>query len=70
MAAVFERVGWFEKIFELSLKFLVLSLTDVERVGGGVRGERETEGERDMGEKEGEEWGRERDWVRGRKGGR
>ena len=35
--------------------FLVLSLTDVERVGGGVRGERETEGERDRARKRGRE---------------
>ena len=48
------------KIFKLSLKFLVLSLTDVERERGGEK-ERATE----TGEKEG---GRERGNVR--KGGR
>ena len=56
----FKRVDCIKKIFKLSLKFLVLSLTDVER-----EGEREREEERE----EKKERGRERDREGVRKGG-
>ena len=56
-----KRVDCFKKIFKLSLKLLVLSLTDVEREGG----DREREGDRDRGERR-----RQRERGNVRKGGR
>ena len=63
------KVDMATRRYTLIFKFLVLSLMDVERVGVGVRGERETEDKRDRGAKEG---GREGERAIGgeRKGGR
>ena len=56
------------KIFKLSLKFLVLSLTDVEREAGGK--ERAREKEKERGKERGRERGRVRGRVRGEEGRR
>ena len=59
----FKRVDCIKQIFKLSLKFLVLSLTDVER-------EREKKGGRERGGERGGEREREGEKGRGRERGR